>query len=46
VDELLGDAVRTISTETFAPTTGPGCDYCSFRRCCPAWPVDGRQVVE
>ncbi|OHV54300.1 ATP-dependent DNA helicase [Pseudofrankia sp. BMG5.36] len=46
VDELLGQAVRTIATETFAPTTGPNCDYCSFRRSCPAWPAEGRQVVE
>ncbi|WP_241832325.1 ATP-dependent helicase [Pseudofrankia sp. EUN1h] len=46
VDELLGQAVRTITTETFTPTPGPSCDYCSFRRSCPAWPAEGRQVVE
>ncbi|ONH33866.1 DNA helicase UvrD [Pseudofrankia asymbiotica] len=46
VDELLGQAVRTITTETFVPTKGPGCDYCSFRRSCPAWPAEGRQVVD
>ena len=46
VDELLGQAVHTISTETFAPTPGPACDYCSFRRSCPAWPTEGRQVIE
>lgn len=44
IDELVGDAVRTITTETFVPTPGPGCDYCSFRRACPAF-VEGRQVV-
>ncbi len=44
IDELVGDAVRTIATEAFAPTPGPGCDYCSFRRACPAL-VEGRQVV-
>ncbi|MBL7524406.1 PD-(D/E)XK nuclease family protein, partial [Frankia sp. CNm7] len=46
VDELLGQAVRTITTETFAPTPGPSCDYCSFRRSCPAWPAEGGQVVD
>ncbi|ADP78834.1 ATP-dependent helicase [Pseudofrankia inefficax] len=44
IDELVGDAVRTITTEAFVPTPGPGCDYCSFRRACPAF-VEGRQVV-
>jgi superfamily I DNA/RNA helicase/RecB family exonuclease len=44
IDELVGDAVRTITTEAFSPTPGPGCDYCSFRRACPAF-VAGRQVV-
>ena len=44
IDELIGDAVRTIATEAFVPTPGPGCDYCSFRRACPAL-VEGRQVV-
>jgi superfamily I DNA/RNA helicase/RecB family exonuclease len=44
IDELVGDAVRTITTETFVPTPGPGCDYCSFRRACPAF-LEGRQVV-
>jgi hypothetical protein len=45
VDEVLGDAVRTIATEAFVPTPGPQCDYCSFRRSCPAQAIEGRQVI-
>jgi superfamily I DNA/RNA helicase/RecB family exonuclease len=44
VEELLARALRHVVEERFPATPHKGCDFCPFRRCCPAWP-DGRQVV-
>ena len=44
MDDLILDAVRRISTESFPPTPSDGCTTCVFRRSCPAQD-DGRQVI-
>jgi hypothetical protein len=44
MDDLVLDAVRRISTESFPPTPSDGCATCAFRRACPAHD-DGRQVI-
>lgn len=45
IDDLLQDAVRTITSESFRPTPGDACTMCSFRRSCPARP-EGEQVID
>ncbi|EFC81514.1 ATP-dependent DNA helicase [Parafrankia sp. EUN1f] len=45
IDDLVEDAVRTITSESFRPTPGDACTMCSFRRSCPARP-EGEQVID
>ncbi|MDH6112684.1 superfamily I DNA/RNA helicase/RecB family exonuclease [Kitasatospora sp. MAP12-15] len=45
IENLLADAAGRVLAERFVPTTGTGCDRCSFRRSCSAQ-RDGRQLVE
>lgn len=45
MDEVLGEAVRTIDAEAFRPTLGEHCTMCTFQTSCPARP-EGRQVID
>ncbi|WP_018502238.1 ATP-dependent helicase [Parafrankia discariae] len=45
IDDMVENAVRTVTTESFRPTPGEGCTMCSFRRCCPGRP-EGEQVID
>ncbi|WP_261564816.1 ATP-dependent helicase [Frankia gtarii] len=45
MDEVLGDAVRTIDAEAFRPTPGEHCTMCTFQTSCPARP-EGQQVID
>lgn len=45
MDDVLGEAVRTIDAEAFRPTPGEHCTMCTFQTSCPARP-EGRQVIE
>ncbi|MCM3926110.1 PD-(D/E)XK nuclease family protein, partial [Frankia sp. AiPs1] len=45
MDDVLGEAVRTIDAEAFRPTPGEHCTMCTFQPSCPARP-EGRQVIE
>nr|WP_041939814.1 MULTISPECIES: ATP-dependent DNA helicase [Frankia] len=45
MDDVLGEAVRTIDAEAFRPTPGEHCTMCTFQTSCPTRP-EGRQVIE
>nr|MDT0664154.1 hypothetical protein [Micromonospora sp. DSM 115978] len=42
--DLIVEAVRLISTESFPPRPSDKCANCGFRRSCPAQD-EGRQVI-
>lgn len=43
-EEVLDLAVRRVASEHFPAVVGPRCQYCNFKRSCPADPY-GQQVV-